>query len=108
MMVFATHGHESAMGAHVSPYPEPPFLLPPHSIPLGCPRAPALGAVLHTSYLRYNVHVSMLFSQIIPPLPSPTECKSLFFTSVSPLLPCLYDCLNSISSFRFSHSVVYV
>ena len=26
-----------------------------------------------------NVHVSMLFSQIIPPLPSPTESKSLFF-----------------------------
>ena len=25
----------------------------------------------------------MLFSQIIPPLPSPTESKSLFFTSVS-------------------------
>ena len=25
----------------------------------------------------------MLFSQIIPPSPSPTESKSLFFTSVS-------------------------
>ena len=25
----------------------------------------------------------MLFSQIIPPLPSPTESKSLLFTSVS-------------------------
>ena len=25
----------------------------------------------------------MLFSQIIPPLPSPTESNSLFFTSVS-------------------------
>ena len=33
-----------------------------------------------------NIHVSMLFSQIIPPLPSPTESKSLFFTSVSLLL----------------------
>ena len=30
-----------------------------------------------------NTYVSMLFSQIIPPLPSPTESKRLFYTSVS-------------------------
>ena len=29
------------------------------------------------------IHVSMLFSQIIPPSPSPTESKRLFYTSVS-------------------------
>uniref|UniRef100_A0AC11CUX8 Uncharacterized protein n=1 Tax=Ovis aries TaxID=9940 RepID=A0AC11CUX8_SHEEP len=38
-------------------------------------------------YFTYgNMHVSMLFSQIISPSSSPTESKSLFFTSVSLLL----------------------
>ena len=31
----------------------------------------------------------MLFSQITPPSPSPTESKSLFFTSVSLLVSCI-------------------
>ena len=33
-----------------------------------------------------NIHVSMSSFQIIPPLPSPTESKGLFFISVSLLL----------------------
>ena len=45
-----------------------------------------LALVIYFTYPK--VYVSMLFFQIIPPSPSPTESISLFFTSVSSLPPC--------------------
>ena len=52
-------------------------------------------------YFTYgNVPVSMLFSQIIPPWPSTTKSKILFFTSVSPLLPCMPDHQYCLSEFQ--------
>ena len=38
---------------------------------------------LVTRFIYDIIHVSMPFSQIIPPSPSPTESKRLFYTSVS-------------------------
>ena len=38
---------------------------------------------LAISFTYDNIHISMPFSHIIPPSPSPTEAKRLFYTSVS-------------------------
>ena len=44
---FAKNQRELAMGVHMSSHPEPPSQLLPQPILLGCPRAPALSALLH-------------------------------------------------------------
>ena len=51
-----------------------------------------LGLVIY--FTRSNIHVSMLFSQIILLLPSPTESKSLFFIFVSLCCRRLFDPLG--------------
>ena len=86
MIVFDIQWHETATGTHVSPHSKHPSHLPPQSIPLGFPRTSGfpeqcpvscikLALVIYFTY--GNIYVSMLFSQIIPLSPSPTESKSL-------------------------------
>ena len=92
---FAIHQHESTTGIYVFPILIP--LPPPSSYhPFGSsqctsPKHPVscikLGLVIRFIY--DIMHVSMPFFQTIPPSPSPTESKRLFYTSVSLLLSCL-------------------
>ena len=75
-----------------------PFPLPSPSHPSGLshgtsPECPVLciepGLAMYFTY--DNIHVSMIFSQIIPPSPSPTDliCISLIILGVEHLFVCL-------------------
>ena len=52
-MIFAIHQYESAIGIHASPLSWTPSHRSPYPTPPGCHRALALGALLHTSNLRW-------------------------------------------------------
>ena len=85
------HQHESAMGVHVFPILNPP----PTSLPIPSlwvipVHQPQASCILHRTWTTirflYIIHISVPFSQIFPPSPSPTESIRLFYTSVSLLL----------------------
>ena len=83
-------------GCTCDPKHEPPSHLSPHNISLGHPRAPApkhpVSCIEHRLAIRFlhdSIHVSMPFSQIILPSPSPSESKSPLYTSVSFFLSCI-------------------
>jgi len=60
VVFFAIHQHESATGTHVYPHPECPSPLPRHPMPLGCPGALALSALLHASNLYWSSVLHMV------------------------------------------------
>ena len=87
---FAIYWNESNTGIHVFPILNPP---PSPYHPSGLsqctsPKHPVLCIEpgLVTCFIHDIIHVSMPFSQITPPSPSPTESKRLFYTSVFLLL----------------------
>ena len=86
------------MGVHVFPFLNLPFPLPSPSHPSGSfrctsPEHPVscVKPILAIYFTYDNIHVSMIFSQIIPPSPSPTDliCISLIILGVEHLFVCL-------------------
>ena len=112
-MIFAIHQHDSAMGRHMSPHPEAPSHLPPHPIPLGHPRAQALGDRLHASKLHWSTvlhtiiylfHCYSLKSSHPCLLPQSPKVSS--FTSLFLLLPCIRDHHYRLSKFHI-YALIY-
>ena len=109
---FAIHQHESATGVHVFPILNPPpTSLPYHpsgSSQCTSPEHPVscIKPGLTIRFLYDIIYVSMPFSQIISPSPSPTESKRLFYTSVSLLVSRIQGCHYHLSKFHI-YALVY-
>ena len=94
------------MDLHVFPILNPPpasLLIPSRwVIPVHQPRAlvSCIQPGLVICFTLDNIHVLMLFSQIIPPSPSPIESESLFCTSVSLFLSCIWGYRYHLSKFH--------
>ena len=87
---------------HPSPYhPSGSSQCTSRKHPVSCIKS---GLAIH--FLYDIIHVSMPFSQIIPPSPSPTESKRLFYTSVPLLLSRIQGYLYLLSKFHI-YALVY-
>ena len=107
---FAIHWHESTTSVHEFPNMNPPttpYLLSGSSPFTSCKHpAPCIELRLAIHFLYDIIHVSKPFSQIIPPSPSLTESKRLFYTSVSLLLSRIQGYRYHLSKFHI-YALVY-
>ena len=109
---FAIYEHESATGIHMFPswtiLPPPSLNHPSGSSQCSSPKHPVscIEPGLATHFMYDIIHVSIPFSQIIPPSPSPTESKILFYTSVSLLLSRIQGYCYHLSKFHI-YALVY-
>jgi len=109
---FAIYQNESATDIHVFPIlnPPPSCLPSPPSGSSQCtsPKHPVscIEPGLVTRFIYDIIRISMPFSQIIPPSPSPTESKRLFYTSVSLSLSPIQGYCYHLSKFHV-YALVY-
>ena len=109
---FAKHQNESATGIHMLPIlnllPPPSPHHPSGSSQCTSPKHPVscIEPGLATHFIHDILYVSMPFSQIFPPSPSPTESIRLFCTSVSLLLSRTEGYCYHLSKFHI-YALVY-
>ena len=113
---FAIHQHASAMGVHVFPIlnpPPPPSLYHPSgSSQCTSPKHPVSCFTPVLAIIYYMIlYMSQCHSPKSCPLPSPTESKRLFYTSVSFLLSHIqgyhYHLFNSIHMRQYTVLVFF-
>ena len=107
---FCRISNESATGIHVFPIlnPPPSPYHPSGSSQCTSPKHPVscIKPGLVTRFIYDIIHVSMPFSQVTPPSPSPTESKRLFYTSGSLLLSHIQGYCCHLSKFH-TYALVY-